>query len=302
MGDTLNEKYYRFIFENSLDAILLTIPDGRIYKANQAACEMFMMTESEICFAGHDLIVDPNDPNLQKAIDERKKTGKVRAELTFLRKGGSKFIGDVTSAIFKDEKGTEWSAMIIRDVTKYKLDEEKLIHSRDEMTEYAMYDILTGTLNRRGFVNKLQQEMSRAKRENKPLSLIFMDLDCFKKVNDVYGHAVGDEVLKRIVNNIALSLRSYDIVGRYGGDEILICLPNTSVYSAVDIAERLRYEIEQITIHWNSYEIRTTVSSGVLSYDSTSNDDTNSLIEKVDNVMYSAKTKRNCVFIIDDVS
>jgi len=119
----LNEKekeQYRFIFENSFDAILLTSPDGAIHRANPAACVMFQMSEEEICGVGRSGIVDMSDVKIPSILKDREMKGALRAEFTFIRKDETVFPGDCTSTLFKDYEGKVWTSMIIRDITTYK--------------------------------------------------------------------------------------------------------------------------------------------------------------------------------------
>jgi PAS domain S-box-containing protein len=101
-------------FENSLDGIILTTPDGEILAANPAACNSFRMTEEEICQVGRTGIVDVEDPAVISFLEERKRTGKVKGELSFKRKDGTTFPGEVSSAIFTDGSASERTSMIIR--------------------------------------------------------------------------------------------------------------------------------------------------------------------------------------------
>jgi len=120
------ENRYLALFEHSIDAILLTVPDGSILAANPAACAMFGQTEEEICRLGRTALVDVTDPRLPAALEERRRTGKFQGELTYLRKDGSRFSGEVTSVIFKDAEGRERSSMIVRDISERQSAEEML--------------------------------------------------------------------------------------------------------------------------------------------------------------------------------
>ncbi len=113
-----SEEKYRSFFENSLDAILLTVPDGQILQANPAACIMFQMSEEEICKAGRNGLVVTDDPAVEKSILERNKNGNVKSQLTFRRKNGSFFQGELSSAIFQDSYGNKRTSMIIRDISE----------------------------------------------------------------------------------------------------------------------------------------------------------------------------------------
>jgi len=115
-----SEAKYRSFFESSMDGILLTVTDGEILSANPAACEIFKMTEAEICAAGRFGLVDLTDPRVHSLIEERKLNGRVKGELRLVRKDGSKFEAELTSAIFTDSYGRERTSMIVRDITESK--------------------------------------------------------------------------------------------------------------------------------------------------------------------------------------
>jgi len=136
-----SEARYRSFFESSMDGILLTETDGEILSANPAACEIFNMTEQEICAAGRFGIVDPDDPRVQLLIKERRRTGRVKGELTLVRKDGSKFEAELTSAIFNDAFGHNRTSMIVRDITDRKLAEHQIEESNER------YNLISKTTN-----------------------------------------------------------------------------------------------------------------------------------------------------------
>lgn len=292
----IKEEYYRFIFDNTLDAVLLTTPDGGIHHPNRAACEMFQRSIEEFQIEGRSGVVDITDPNLERMLRERNETGFVKGELTFIRKDGSRFIGQLTSSIFEDENGNTWTAMIIRDVTESRRVEQMLHEANEKLEDLAYIDYLTGVLNRRALIDRLGQEMERSKREFKPLSLILLDIDAFKAINDTYGHLTGDQVLKAFARSIKESLRTYDILGRFGGDEFLICLPDTDFDSAIDIAERVRKNIAKIEVQKGDVLIKLSSSAGITYYDHNSVEDLDTLISKVDDIMYRSKEKKNSIY------
>ena len=128
-----NEERYRSVINNSFDAILLTSPDGKIYSANKAACDLFNMTEKEICEAGRNGLIDMNDPNLSGMLEERKQTGKNKGELTFIRKDQSKFIAEVSCSVFYNSKGEQRTSMFIRDITERKKTETELQQLKENL-------------------------------------------------------------------------------------------------------------------------------------------------------------------------
>lgn len=295
MDRVISNVIYRFLFENSFDAILLTHPNGDVFRANPAACEMFQKTEEEICRIGRSSVVDMNDPRLEQALRERAEKGKARVELNFVRKDGTVFPTECTSVIFKDENGEVWSVIIVRDMSMIKTAEELLRKAREEAEHLAAYDHLTGVLNRRVFMDRLEQELHRSKREGTCMSVILIDVDHFKKINDMHGHIYGDEVLRRTSKCLSDNLRPYDILGRFGGDEFIACLPNTTLENALGVAERLRSHMENTDLSSTEERIHATISIGVACRDGDSQEDSAGLLQRADRNLYIAKFDRNSI-------
>ncbi len=180
---------------------------------------------------------------------------------------------------------------------------ERIINLERRILQLANTDTLTGLLNRRAFMERMEQEMSRAQREKKPLSLIFADIDHFKRVNDTYGHQVGDLVLQRFTDQLKTSARPYDFLGRYGGEEFLVCLPRADGLQAASVAERMRGQIEdmEIMLPDDARSIRITASFGTASCSIEPGGNVDLLIKKADDALYRAKEEgRNRVCVADD--
>jgi len=152
----------------------------------------------------------------------------------------------------------------------------------------ATTDSLTGLFNRRRFMELCEQEFSRSIRYDRPLAMFMMDIDHFKHVNDDYGHDAGDRVLKSLAEISILALRGADVLGRFGGEEFGVLLPETDEESAREVAERLRQSIERASISINGITLSITVSIGVsiLKPDMGSME---SLLKKADIALYDAK-------------
>ncbi len=171
-----------------------------------------------------------------------------------------------------------------------------------EVLKYATMDALTGLNNRRQFEIRLKQEVSNSKRNNTPMCCMMLDVDYFKKVNDTYGHAAGDCVLKSVSEIIKTEIREYDIACRYGGEEFFIILPQTNIKEASLVAQRLRKIIEETKMDIKeaglediSY-LKVTVSVGVCAYENTMS--ANDIAHKADKALYEAKeTGRNRVIV-----
>ena len=142
----------------------------------------------------------------------------------------------------------------------------KINEAQRKLVELATIDDLTQLCNRRYFFERFNQEMERAKRYQRPLSCLILDIDHFKHVNDTYGHLSGDQVLIDIAQILRNNCRQSDLAGRYGGEELIILLPETDSPGAMMIAERIREMIEQHqTVDDRGEIIRVTVSMGVVS-------------------------------------
>jgi diguanylate cyclase (GGDEF)-like protein len=172
---------------------------------------------------------------------------------------------------------------------------QELKQANERLRDLAFKDGLTDLYNHRYFQDSIDHELSRALRYKKPFSLIMLDLDHFKKINDKYGHPMGDIVLKEVSKAIKNTLRDCDIAARYGGEEFAIVLPETELKGAAMVAERLRKVVESLKIAANDFCIRTTISVGVTSYlFASGKKEKSEIISEADNALYTSKnTGRN---------
>jgi two-component system, cell cycle response regulator len=167
--------------------------------------------------------------------------------------------------------------------------ERNLIAAREELRFRATHDVLTGIPNRATVLDAAQRECSRQLREGGALSVMILDLDHFKSVNDTYGHLCGDQVLREAARRIAACVRTYDTVGRYGGEEFLVVAPATDGSGAVALAERIRQSIEQPPIETDAGPIQATASCGIASSNCGSTVPAAALLKLADDALYQAK-------------
>lgn len=160
------------------------------------------------------------------------------------------------------------------------------LRHQHELEKIANIDGLTGLYNRRWMNEFFKRQINRAKSDKKPLVLMLVDLDHFKKVNDQYGHVVGDEVLSSVASVLPHQFRPTDLLARFGGEEFAMILPNTDLEQATQIAERVRIAIESTRVEFYP-DIQLTLSLGVASL--LPNDDMNSLLARADRALYQAK-------------
>lgn len=180
----------------------------------------------------------------------------------------------------------------VTELVEAKIQAEK---AREQAEYYANTDCLTKLLNRRSFMEGLETELNRVKRDKTSLSIILYDIDRFKRINDSYGHLIGDIVLQELAVCITGLCRSYDFAGRYGGEEFVVCLPGTTLDQAVDIAERMRSAIQAKNIavpHQGKTEyLKVTASFGVVSSECLADINVDLLIGKADEALYRAKSE-----------
>lgn len=176
----------------------------------------------------------------------------------------------------------------------------KLAEARRQLETQAITDSLTGLYNRRQIIQRFQEECERTQRGSLGLSCILLDLDHFKEVNDTFGHLQGDEVLKAVATQSRASLRAYDVIGRYGGEEFIALLPDTNLTAARPVAERLRLAIQAMTILQTpeGKPWPTTVSLGLTEW--RSGDTVETFIHRADEALYRAKAAgRNRLEVVE---
>ena len=181
---------------------------------------------------------------------------------------------------------SHYVCMLIEDATDAYVYQLQLQQSMAQLEHANRTDGLTGVFNRRYWQQQLNYEIQRAQRYQHPLSLLLFDLDKFKQLNDDYGHQGGDTVLVELSALIAGLLRDTDLLGRYGGEEFGVILPETDLVGALQVANRICYAAQQHQMQFNGQPLRATVSIGVASFSGQSPDD---LIQQADNALYSAK-------------
>ena len=167
--------------------------------------------------------------------------------------------------------------------------QEALLAAREKLQYQATHDSLTGLLNRAATLDALRHELERADRQNFVLSMVLADIDHFKQVNDTYGHAIGDAVLCEAAHRMRSTVRAYDTVGRYGGEEFLFIMPGCDGTDAVGRADRIRLGITERPIELSSATISFTLSMGVVVRESGAPGGLDALIQDADAALYQAK-------------
>ena len=205
--------------------------------------------------------------------------------------GGERWFEGRLARMERDDYGHGKVVMIALDITER-------VRLYQENQRLADQDGLTGCINRRHFMALAAQEIERCRRYNRPLSFLMMDIDHYKDFNDRYGHQVGDRLLCHLVSLCQNQIRKVDILGRYGGEEFVILLPETNMAGAMLASERLRHKIEETSVNTPEGELSITVSIGLTSLERgfSETQTVDSLIGRADKALYAAKAAgRNCV-------
>jgi len=274
------------IFENNFAGMVILGPGGRIIDYNKAAQDFFGELNISLDYYPVERILD-REPVLLEIFKS-----KDDSDYSLVINGEKRFFEIDTVPLGDNQDGNMKMLKSIRDVT-----EERKI--REELKVLATTDSLSGLCNRTEFMSLAQRELARAKKQNGELSLLMMDVDSFKHINDTFGHVAGDAVINEIGNLIKSSFRKTDIVGRIGGDEFAVLLKNTSLSEAKKAAEQFRETVAGKKITYGDHEIGLTISIGAAAI--SENDDGSSiedLLRKADDALYEAKARgRNRVAV-----
>lgn len=170
-----------------------------------------------------------------------------------------------------------------------------LLEAQEKLRTEATRDDLTGLWNRRAILEHFRREVHRARHERRPLTIVMADLDSFKQVNDTYGHAAGDAVLKQAAEQMRSQMRGYDFIGRYGGEEFLLVLPGCDAVTGRAVAERVRSHVEASPASLGAMVLPVTVSLG-LTWTCSPDAEADAMLQLADEALYEAKAQgRNCV-------
>jgi len=182
----------------------------------------------------------------------------------------------------------------------YQVRSEQEIEGDERLRVMATTDNLTGLLNRAWLAQTARREVDRAQRYQRPLAVLLLDLDDFKKVNDTYGHAVGDHVLEKFGELLLSRKRTHDLVARWGGEEFCVLLPETTLQGALVMAERIRMAVENHTFNADGIQLAATVSIGVAQLSPHDGTHFERLVERADIGLYQAKnTGKNRVHVAE---
>lgn len=278
---------FRGLFENTSDAVFFLSPDLTILDLNNQAALMLGYTAAELVGMDYRMVVVPGEQDDLAGRMQDVLAGKMlpRYERKFRCKDGTVLSADVNASLIYDRHGAVYHVQsICRDITERKAAEEQLFHK-------ATHDDLTGLFNRAMLFTLLGQAVEVARRQDHKLAVLFLDLDGFKAVNDTYGHAQGDLMLKHCADRLRSRLRTSDVVARVGGDEFAVILtPVADRTFATQVADSIEQTLSA-PFDLDGQRVQIFVSVGVSMFPDEKQDAEN-LMKLADQNMYAVKQKR----------
>lgn len=287
-----SEDFLGTIFDSIHDPFSIVDREYRIIRYNDAYLRMRNMRASDIigkkCHEALHNRVDVCDECIVDRTFQSKDPCAKEKQLT-LPDGAPAWVEIFTYPILDHQRNVSHVIEYTRDITDRKKGEDEKRRLISTLNHLSTTDSLTGLYNRRALNEMLKHEIDRAMRYENDLSLVLCDIDKFKRINDTFGHTAGDRALLAVAMVLQQTLRRSDIVGRYGGDEFMIILPETSLAGAKKLAEKVRHAVEKLDLEASgSKRIRFTLSMGVASCCPTA-EDIDSLVALADTALYASK-------------
>jgi two-component system, cell cycle response regulator len=285
----LSEERLKGIIELAHDGIVVIDEQYRVTLFNPAAERLFGYPAAKVLGSPLDILLpDRVSGQHRRFLDDfaRNLTGSRamtdRPAVTGRRSDGTEFAAEISISQFASPTGRQFTATV-RDITERR-------RAEDELRRLALTDALTGAANRRHFMERAAFEFARMRRYGNPVSLVMLDVDHFKRVNDTHGHAAGDAALILLVKCCRTLLRDTDLVGRLGGEEFALLLSDATAESAFQVAERVRLSLADLEIAHNDIAFSFTVSMGVACCHA-SETSVEQTIGRADRALYRAKTE-----------
>ncbi len=281
-----SEERFRNSFRSAAIGKALVALDGRWLQVNQALCDLLGYDETQLLQLTFQDITHSDDLETDMGLVKQLVEGTLdsyQLEKRYLHSRGSEIWALLSVSVVRDRGGAPlYFVSEVVDITPQKQDLQLLQKANAHLHDLAHDDALTGLKNRRSFDERLKQEIATTRRGASPFSVLLLDIDHFKLLNDSYGHMVGDEVLQALGRILCHVMRPGDFIARYGGEEFALILPSTGVTGSVRAAERARRAIADFP--WPSRPV--TASFGVATWH---DEDAQTLLAKADLALYAAK-------------
>ncbi|NHH99983.1 Response regulator PleD [Oceanimonas sp. MB9] len=276
---------FRDLYENAPIGYITLTQDGRITNVNRRTLEYLGYRREELIDHMHlaELMevhsLEQAQAMLASMMEGEERYQRIRINA---KNGDTLVMSCSVSSRLSDERTLELGRFSMQNVSQQ-------VYMEQQLKELALKDPLTGVANRRWFDEQAEREMTRAHRTGSPLTLMVMDIDYFKKINDTHGHDAGDEVLKALAEHCQSIIRRADLLARFGGEEFVLLLPDTSLTQGIHKAESIRHALASFRVMVaNETEIRFTVSLGVAAV-SSRHADIKTLFKAADDALYQAK-------------
>lgn len=288
MAQELRESEARF--RNTLEyapiGIAVVSLGGQFIQVNRVLCDIVGYSREELKKLSFQSITHPDDLSLDLANAKRLLAGEISSyqmEKRYIRKDGQAVWVQLTGTVLRDARNEPlYFIAQVEDITERK-------RSQEQIRQLAYYDTLTGLANRRLMLDRLEHALDQARRFQRSLAIMYLDLDRFKQINDTLGHDVGDELLKAVASRLNACVRHGDTVTRQGGDEFVIVLPEVAhAHDAAQVAEKVLATLARPVVV-GPHEIHVTTSIGIAVYPVNGTDDMLELMKKADKAMYMAK-------------
>lgn len=282
-----SERRFRGAFEHAPIGMMLVGPNGRISQVNRELCELLGYEQADLVGSEPDSLVFEDDRHEHHRVRQELLSGEAdeaTLETRYVRKDGSIIWTNRHVVLQRAKDGTPVHVIVqVQDITDLKT-------SRERMEKLAFYDTLTGLANRRLFTDRLQQAVRHAERTGRPTTLMYLDLDNFKRVNDSLGHEAGDELLRAVAARLLESVRTEDTVGRFGGDEFTVLLNEAcDGRGASAVARKILASLaEPLTIAGHEFRVTTSIGLTLAPEDGT---EPQTLLKNADLAMYRAKER-----------
>jgi len=305
LGDRIRVARHK-TFKGMTDAVMVIDLDGRIIDMNPAAEKM---TEATLQAARGKKAAEVF--SMWREIG-KKMTGQAEARIAFELNKGEKRLMEMTLTLVRDPGGRPGGKLaVFHDVTYVKKMEEDLLKCnrelllkneemnvlQEQLQQRAIRDPLTGLYNRRFLEETLGQELAHAQRNHEPMSVVMIDIDCFKQLNETYGHNLGDMFLIALGDILERKIRYGDVACRFGGEEFIVVMPGAPLEAAAERADELRRYFNVLNVGVSGQPVKATFSAGVAGFPLHGTDE-KTIIAEADRALYAAKEAgRNRVFV-----
>lgn len=287
------KELYEATLDSMVDACIITNEKGIIENFNQIALQRFGYTAEELMGQPIEILIPEGDhkrnhAHYMESSSMHKKVLFKGRELKAITKHGELLSSEITVTPLKQSEDLKFVG-IIHDISNRMKLMEQLGSLLNQLRDEATKDYLTGLLNRKAFFEKAHQIWLSAKEDNKPISLLMIDIDHFKQINDTFGHDSGDRVLVTVAKVFNQNCREEDLVCRYGGEEFIILLENKDERPALEFASRLKKIVQEMSVSEQDEEIRFSISIGLVTSNALELNSIEALISNADQMLYQAK-------------